>query len=258
MISAASILGFLLGFQLLFFGLVCSIDFERRYETAKKIGELVKYPGLKFTELFESDQGKNNQPIYLDLQKRVNVFAWMNMRKVLRSFGEAFYLRIEGYTSILIFYSLFCVGLLNLIVWTEMRHHISTIFVIVAIIAIISGISLLAMYMAIRLQSLSAEHRDFVRNELFIIEEEIWELKLANAPAERITDLESAKALLQQVDESINYKELIYKPTTIVGIAANNGVIGSILGLIITGCLLAVQGFVTTGIEYDAIGWFKF
>ena len=240
MISVASILGFLLGFQLLFFGLVCSIDFERRYETAKKIGELVKYPGLKFTELFESDQGKNNQPIYLDLQKRVNVFAWMNMRKVLRSFGEAFYLRIEGYTSILIFYSLFCVGLLNLIVWTEMRHHISTIFVIVAIIAIISGISLLAMYMAIRLQSLSAEHRDFVRNELFIIEEEIWELKLANAPAERITDLESAKALLQQVDESINYKELIYKPTTIVGIAANNGVIGSIVGFIIAGWLLAV------------------
>jgi hypothetical protein len=260
MISVASILGFFLGFQLLFFGLVCSIDFERRYETAKKIGDLVKYPGLRFSELFSSDEANNDskEPIYLDLQKRVNVFAWMNMRKVLRSFGEAFYLRIEGYTSILIFYSLFCVGLLNLIIWTEMRHHISTIFVIVAIIAIISGISLLAMYMAIRLQSLSAEHRDFVRNELFIIEEEIWELKLANASPDRITDLESAKALLQQVDESINYKELIYKPTTIVGIAANNGVIGSILGLIITGCLLAVQGFVTTGIEYDAIGWFNF
>jgi hypothetical protein len=257
-ISVASILGFLLGFQLLFFGLVCSIDFERRYETAKKIGDLVKYPGLKFSELFTDSEDTNKEPIYLDLQKRVNVFAWMNMRKVLRSFGEAFYLRIEGYTSILIFYSLFCVGLLNLMIWTEMRHHISTIFVIVAIIAIISGISLLAMYMAIRLQSLSAEHRDFVRNELFIIEEEIWELKLANVSPERITDLESAKALLQQVDESINYKELIYKPTTIVGIAANNGVIGSILGLIITGCLLAVQGFVTTGIEYNAIGWFKF
>ena len=256
MISVASILGFLLGFQLLFFGLVCSIDFERRYETAKKIGEMVKYPGLKFSELFESKDDK--KAVYLDLQKRVNVFAWMNMRKVLRSFGETFYLRIEGYTSILIFYSLFCVGLLNLIVWTEMRHHISTIFVIVAIIAIISGISLLAMYKAIRLQSLSAEHRDFVRNELFIIEEEIWELKLANASQERIIDLESAKALLEQVDESINYKELIYKPTTIVGIAANNGVIGSILGLIITGCLLSVQGFVTTGIEYDALGWFKF
>tara|TARA_B100000902_G_scaffold308952_1_gene298255 strand:- start:3431 stop:3634 length:204 start_codon:yes stop_codon:yes gene_type:complete len=55
----------------------------------------------------------------------------------------------------------------------------------------------------------------------------------------RIT-LTSAKALLEQVNESINYKELIYKPTTILGYAANNGVIGSVLGLVLTGCLFAV------------------
>ena len=41
----------------------------------------------------------------------------------------------------------------------------------------ISSISLFAIYKAIKLQSLSAEHRDFIRNEIFIIEE-IWELKL--------------------------------------------------------------------------------
>ena len=108
------------------------------------------------------------------------------------------------------------------------------------------------------MQSLSAKHRDFIRNELFIIEEEIWELKLAGKGEERINDLSSAKALLQQVDESINYKELIYKPTTILGYAANNGVIGSVLGLVLTGCLFAVQGFVSTGMEYDAAGWFNF
>ena len=115
-----------------------------------------------------------------------------------------------------------------------------------------------AIYKAIKLQSLSAEHRDFIRNEIFIIEEEIWELKLQNGDKERITDLTSAKALLEQVDESINYKELIYKPTTILGYAANNGVIGSVLGLVLTGCLFAVQGFVSTGIEYDPNGWFNF
>lgn len=97
-----------------------------------------------------------------------------------------------------------------------------------------------------------------MRNQLFIIEEEIWELKLANADQERITDLQSAKALLEQVDESINYKELIYKPTAILGYAANNGIIGSILGLVLTGCLFAIQGFVSTGITYDAMGWFNF
>ena len=49
-----------------------------------------------------------------------------------------------------------------------------------------------------------------------------------------------------------------YKPTTILGYAANNGVIGSVLGLVLTGCLFAVQGFVSTGMEYDAAGWFNF
>ena len=254
-ISSATLIGLFNGFQLIMFGLVCSIDYERRYRCAKKLGEMVSFPGLNLKNLFHSSDKHN---IYVDLQKRLNVFSWMNMRKVLRSFGEAFYLRIQSYTSILIFYSLFCVAILNLIVWTELRHHISTIYLICVVIFFISSISLFAIYKAIKLQSLSAEHRDFIRNELFIIEEEIWELKLDGTSEDRITDLTSAKALLEQVDESINYKELIYKPTTILGYAANNGVIGSVLGLVLTGCLFAVQGFVSTGIEYDALGWFNF
>jgi hypothetical protein len=105
---------------------------------------------------------------------------------------------------------------------------------------------------------LSAKHRDFIRKELFIIEEEIWELKMNDPDTEKISELESAKALLQQVDESINYNELIYKPTTIVGYTANNSVIGSILGLVLTAILFAIQGFVSTGISYDGNGWFGF
>ena len=74
--------------------------------------------------------------------------------------------------------------------------------------------------------------------------------KKIDPDTEKIRELESAKALLQQVDESINYNELIYKPTTIVGYTANNSVIGSILGLVLTGVLFAIQGFVSTGISY--------
>ena len=260
LVTLASILGFMLGFQLLFFGLICAIDFERRYQTGKKLGDMVKYPGILVSSIVADSKAAvaNNHHIFIDLQRRANVFGWMNARKVLRSFGDAFYLRIQAYTSILIFYSLFCIGILNLIVWTEMRHHISTIYVIAMIITIISGISLFAIYKAIKLQSLSEEHRDFVRNQLFILEEEIWELKLSGADNDRIIDLQSAKALLEQVDESIHYKELIYKPTTILGYAANNGIIGSVMGLVITGCLFAIQGFTSTGISYDQLGWFNF
>ena len=254
-ISIATMMGFFNGFQLLMFGLVCSVDYERRFQCSKKLGDLVSYPGLAFNKLFPDSDSSN---IFIDLQKRINVFSWMNMRKVLRSFGEAFYLRIQSYTSILIFYSMFCVAILNLIIWTELRHHISTIYVISVIIFFISSISLFAIYKAIKLQSLSAEHRDYIRNEIFIIEEEIWELQLKERSKNKLDDLKSAKALLEQVDESINYKELIYKPTTIFGYAANNGVMGSVLSIVLTGVLFAIQGFVSTGISYNSFGWFNF
>ena len=255
-ITTMSVFGFLICFQLFFFGLICAIDFERRIETTKKLGDIIRFPGIKFASLFDSLS--NNEFIFLDLQKRKNVFAWMNIRNVLRSFGESYLYRIESYTSILVFYSLFCVAVLNLIVWTEMRHHISTIYLITVIIATIAGISIYSIFKAIKLQSLSQKHRDFVRNEIFIIEEEICELQDQSASEIKIKELISAKSLLSQVDENINYKELIYKPTTIMGYSANPSVIGSVLGLVLTGCLFAVQGFVSTGIEYDLSGWFKF
>ena len=74
----------------------------------------------------------------------------------------------------------------------------------------------------------------------------------------KLRDLKSAKDLLVQVDQNIDFKEVVYKPTTIMGYSANPGVIGSVLGLVLTGCLFAVQGFVSTGIEFDAAGWFNF
>ena len=139
-----------------------------------------------------------------------------------------------------------------------MRHHISSVYLIVAIITCISGISIYSIFKAIKLQSLSQKHRDFIRNEIFIIEEEISEIKEKDVNDSKLEDLKAAKDLLVQVDENINFKELIYKPTTIMGYSANPGVIGSVLGLVLTGCLFAVQGFVSTGIEYDTSGWFNF
>ena len=131
-------------------------------------------------------------------------------------------------------------------------------YLIVAIITCISGISIYSIFKAIKLQSLSQKHRDFIRNEIFIIEQELSELENKGEDSLILKELRDAKNLLMQADENINFKELIYKPTTIMGYSANPGVIGSVLGLVLTGCLFAVQGFVSTGIEYDASGWFNF
>ena len=253
-ISVAILAGFLNGFQIFMFGIICAIDYGRRFNTTKALGELIQFPGLLLASFIQTNDN-SGRTIFVDLQKRANVFAWMNARKVLRSFGEAYYLRIQGYTSILVSYSLFSVGILNLIIWAGLRHHISTIFIIAVISIMVSTVSLYAIYKAIKLQTLSADHRNFIRNQLFIIEEEIWELKLGQIKNESLQDLEAAKALLEQVDESINYNELIYKPTTIMGFPANNGVIGTIFGLLVSGILFAIQGFVTIGVSYDLMGW---
>ena len=87
---------------------------------------------------------------------------------------------------------------------------------------------------------------------------QLIEIQNIDTDSSKLKDLKSAKDLLVQVDQNINFKELVYKPTTIMGYSANPGVIGSVLGLVLTGCLFAVQGFVSTGIEYDAAGWFNF
>ena len=67
-----------------------------------------------------------------------------------------------------------------------------------------------------------------------------------------------AKVLLQQVDESINFHELVHKPTKVMGYPATHNVIGSALGIILTGFVLAVEGFSGSGISYDLNCWFNY
>ena len=67
-----------------------------------------------------------------------------------------------------------------------------------------------------------------------------------------------AKNLLKEVDESIHSEELIHNPTKILGYTASPNVISSALGIILTGLVLAMEGFAGSGISYDAKGWFNY
>lgn len=49
--------------------------------------------------------------------------------------------------------------------------------------------------------------------------------------------------LLRQIDTNLNFSEIVLKPTTVLGYKADTDLISSILGLLVTGCLLAFQGF---------------
>jgi len=250
----------------------------------KRLGELIHFPGIPLSDFLfhmpkkeiknsgdqpdenisaDIDNGELGGPqktpyVFIDLKKRSNVFAWMNCRKTLRSFGEGFYLRIQGYTSILLMYSFFCVAILNVIAWMQMRHHVSTIYLIMMIVIIIASISIFSISKATKLQHLSSNQRDMIRKEIFLQEEEIWDSESEDNHDKELRQLRSAKSLLEQVDESINFNDLIHKPTRVLGYVANQNVIGSALGIIATGCFLAIEGFSGSGISYDQNGWFNF
>jgi len=124
LIFIGCLIGFLVGsLGNLDFGMICAHDFNRRAKTLKILGRLIQYPGVRLSELLfhkpnpekkdksEQDVIKNKQHesrlvdpidpyVYIDMKEPANVFAWMICRKTLRSYGEAFYLRVQGYTSI--------------------------------------------------------------------------------------------------------------------------------------------------------------
>jgi hypothetical protein len=259
------------------FGMICAHDFQRRATTLKKLGKLIQYPGVRLSELLfdrpnpqekdndgikneqeESSPADPNDPyVYIDIKKPANVFAWMICRKTLRSFGETFYLRIQGYTSILLSYAILCVLFLNVIAWTQMRHHVSTIWLLIIIVFFISAVCVFAISKATKLQALSSIQRDQVQKELFFLEKELLDAENADKILE-FKQISHAKVLLRQVDESINFHELIHKPTKVMGYAATQNVIGSALGIILTGFVLAVEGFSGSGISYDLNGWFNY
>ena len=85
----------------------------------------------------------------------------------------------------------------------------------------------------------------------------MWSGKNKNGALEKIGEVQGANALLTQVYEMISFNEMVYKPTRVLGFPVNQAVIGSALGLILTGCLLALEGYVGSGIQYDARGWFN-
>jgi len=181
----------------------------------------------------------------------------MMCRKTLRSFGESFYLRIQAYNSILLFYAISCMVILNMIAWTQVRHHVSTIYVIILIVLIISSSCIFTIAKATKLQSFSSSQRNQLQDQLFLLEKRHMNPQNAGKP-ELCQQIMQAKVLLQQVDESIDFHELIHKPVKVMGHPTTQNVVSSALGIIFTGFVLAGKGFSGAGIVYDLQGWFNY
>ncbi len=256
-VAIGTIIGFFLCHQLLLFGLLCRFDFKRRKLAIELMGDAIENSGVSLSQIYPDDEAlkEQDQLLFINLEKRANVFAWTITRRVLKSFGEAFYNRIQGYTSILFLFSLVCVGILNLLFWGAFDHHISTIVALVTIVTGIAFVSIRAIFSAIDLQRLSETHRDRIRKKMFVFEEKAAFLDADKSDSYR--DSSFVRSLLQQADETLSFHELTYKPVMLLGYPASRSLIGSFLGILFTGLVLALEGFSGSGISYDLFGWFK-
>ena len=243
--------GLLASMGLMGFGLLCGHDFARRVRASELYYRALMPPGLNL----KISDGQSEH-IFFDKHSPTCVNGWVQSRTVVRGFGERFYRRVQTYTSLLISYSVLCVGLLNFIMWTQMPHQAATAVTIGATVFVISFIGSYAMYAAIRLQRSSYFQRAALQQELLSLQVEIGVLSREDTSAAEMQRLSIAKTLLQQVDENVNYEELVFRPTSILGYRAEGGLIGSVLGIVITGALLVLQGFASMAIAYNATGWF--
>ena len=237
--------GILTGMGIMGFGLMCGFDFQRR-----------RLANVSLDSLLLSDADNHGNRVVFDRSSPDDLKAWMSARRLIRSFGERFYFRVQTYTSILLCFSIIFVALLNFLAWTQVAHHVSTIFILCSTILVIAFIASYAIYRAMQLQQQSYAVRSNILDHILELEvEEATERAIDRGKQENQS---VTKDVLKQIDENINFTEIIHKPTSVLGYRADNGLIGSVLGILVTGMLLALQGFVESGVVYSANGWAVF
>ena len=230
------------------FGLICALEFSRRQKSLENLDS-----GL-FNQC-DSSTDELEVPAHFDPRSPNDLRCWVSARAVIRKFGERYYMRVQTYTSILLCFSFLCVGYLNFLAWTGTPHHLSTVVLLGATIGVIATIGTFAMYRAIKLHTQSLESRSQLLERLLNEEIEVAE-SIKDQRDTGATSTSICTTLLRQIDTNVNFSEIVLNPTTVLGYKADTDLISSVLGLLVTGCLLAFQGFAGGGFTYSSAGWF--
>ena len=236
------------GMGIMGFGLICALEFSRRQKSLENLDS-----GL-FNQC-DSSTDELKVPAHFDPRSPNDLRCWVSARAVIRKFGERYYMRVQTYTSILLCFSFLCVGYLNFLAWTGTPHHLSTVVLLGATIGVIATIGTFAMYRAIKLHTQSLESRSQLLEQLLNEEIEVAE-SIKDERDTGATSTSICTTLLRQIDTNVNFSEIVLNPTTVLGYKADTDLISSVLGLLVTGCLLAFQGFAGGGFTYSSAGWF--
>ena len=236
------------GMGIMGFGLICAFDFSRRQRALEILDD-----GL-FASPRSSDDDGGGAGVIFDARSPNDLKCWIAAREVIRKFGERYYLRVQSYTSILLCFSFLCVGFLNFLAWTGTPHHISTVVLLSSTVLVIASIGTVAMRRAILLQEQSHQSRSRLLSKL--LSEEIQAAEPSGGISQSSSALDwGTTRIFRQMDANLNFSETIFRPTTVLGYKADTDLISSILGILVTGCLLAIQGFAETGFSYSGVGW---
>lgn len=241
LVNLATYVAILSGLSSIGFVMWCAFDFERRTTAASLLDQAL---------VFNHDL---QQPALsgFDIYSPWHMNGWMAVRKVVRGFGQRYLLRVQAYTSILIGLSVLCAAFVNLIIWTQVPHHLTTVTMLCTTTIIIAAMSAYAMYRGTQYQQQS--YTVIARLQEAVLNMEVQSVSADNQEAAEQAN--RAKNILRQVEENVNFQEIVYRPIVLLGFRADRGLAGSILGLLITGAMLALQGYVDTDLGYSATGW---
>ena len=123
-------------------------------------------------------------------------------------------------------------------------------------ILIISTITTISIFKASKLQHESSFHRNLIKKEILIIENALIEEDKSFNNFRKMKY--NAKEILKEIDDYIDFEELKHNPTKILGFPADHNVLSSVIGLIITGFVIALEGFAGANIIYDSNGWYNY
>ena len=133
--------GLLASMGLMGFGLLCGYDFARRVRASELYYRALMPPGLQL----KMPDGQSD--IFSSTSIQAQLRQWMGAVACCRArFANVFTAACKSYTSLLISYSVLCVGLLNFMMWTQIPHQAATAVTMGTTVFVISFIGSYAMY----------------------------------------------------------------------------------------------------------------
>ena len=175
-------------------------DFRRRCAAVEALGDLVTHPGWS-PEARHATGGerasKSDNPsavhaaggaprapaaVTLDLKHPDSCLCWLLVRRTLRQIGHIWGRRMNMYSVVFMVVALTCAAVLQVFFYGQLAfsHRFSSAVSLLYLVLVVSGLTVLVVLEASRLNDFSPAHRTLLRREAFAVAAQI-----ANAPPAR-------------------------------------------------------------------------